>query len=222
MQKWYYRQIFLKKKLKKRRYFWHFFIGKQERRKQRRDWLVGKEGRTSFCCCCSWMALLNFHLSTPPSHFSNSPSSSSSLSKSPSLSLLPTCSISCKNPSKFFIIHGTRNSGLFRIRAMTPSFGSRLEETVRKTVADNPVVVYSKSWCSWVPHLLFLYLCLCFGVKGWIFLVIRNLVCLIFDDHYVCVCVFLFFASVTLSLNFFFWCFEIGFFGYLMSKSSIW
>ncbi|KAF8007039.1 hypothetical protein BT93_K1136 [Corymbia citriodora subsp. variegata] len=29
------------------------------------------------------------------------------------------------------------------------SFGSRLEETVRKTVAENPVVVYSKSWCSY-------------------------------------------------------------------------
>ncbi|KAL8146869.1 glutaredoxin-C5, chloroplastic-like isoform X2 [Apium graveolens] len=92
------------------------------------------------------MALLNFHLSTPQLHFSNSPSS---LSRTPPLSLLPTCSISCKNPSKFSIIHGTRNSGLFRVRAMTPSFGSRLEETVRKTVTDNPVVVYSKSWCSY-------------------------------------------------------------------------
>ncbi|KAK3415282.1 hypothetical protein EUGRSUZ_H00830 [Eucalyptus grandis] len=29
------------------------------------------------------------------------------------------------------------------------SFGSRLEEAVRKTVAENPVVVYSKSWCSY-------------------------------------------------------------------------
>lgn len=28
------------------------------------------------------------------------------------------------------------------------SFGSRMEETVKKTVADNPVVIYSKSWCS--------------------------------------------------------------------------
>ncbi|KAK1397930.1 Glutaredoxin-C5, chloroplastic [Heracleum sosnowskyi] len=92
------------------------------------------------------MALLNFNLSTPPSHFSNSPSSS--LSKTPSLSLLPTCSISYTNPSNLSIIRGT-SSGLFRIRAMTPSFGSRLEETVKKTVTDNPVVVYSKSWCSY-------------------------------------------------------------------------
>nr|CAB3483849.1 unnamed protein product [Digitaria exilis] len=29
------------------------------------------------------------------------------------------------------------------------SFGSRMEETVKKTVADNPVVIYSKSWCSY-------------------------------------------------------------------------
>ncbi|WOH01824.1 hypothetical protein DCAR_0521209 [Daucus carota subsp. sativus] len=89
------------------------------------------------------MALLNFHLSTPPPHFSHSPS------KAPSLSLRPTCSITHKTPSKFSIIHASRNSGLFRVRAMTPSFGSRLEETVRKTVSDNPVVVYSKSWCSY-------------------------------------------------------------------------
>ncbi|CAM8923186.1 unnamed protein product [Rhodiola kirilowii] len=30
-----------------------------------------------------------------------------------------------------------------------PTFGSRLEESVKKTVADNPVVVYSKTWCSY-------------------------------------------------------------------------
>uniref|UniRef100_A0A804NPB6 Glutaredoxin domain-containing protein n=1 Tax=Zea mays TaxID=4577 RepID=A0A804NPB6_MAIZE len=29
------------------------------------------------------------------------------------------------------------------------SFGSRMEESVKKTVADNPVVIYSKSWCSY-------------------------------------------------------------------------
>ncbi|XP_050363808.1 glutaredoxin-C5, chloroplastic [Argentina anserina] len=29
------------------------------------------------------------------------------------------------------------------------SFGSRLEESVKKTVEDNPVVVYSKTWCSY-------------------------------------------------------------------------
>ncbi|XP_021763370.1 monothiol glutaredoxin-S10-like [Chenopodium quinoa] len=29
------------------------------------------------------------------------------------------------------------------------SFGSRLEESVKKTVTENPVVVYSKTWCSY-------------------------------------------------------------------------
>lgn len=29
------------------------------------------------------------------------------------------------------------------------SFGSRLEESVKKTVDENPVVVYSKTWCSY-------------------------------------------------------------------------
>ncbi|XVF21463.1 hypothetical protein REPUB_Repub12eG0092400 [Reevesia pubescens] len=35
------------------------------------------------------------------------------------------------------------------VRGMASSFGSRLEDSVKKTVADNPVVVYSKSWCSY-------------------------------------------------------------------------
>uniref|UniRef100_K3YK86 Glutaredoxin domain-containing protein n=1 Tax=Setaria italica TaxID=4555 RepID=K3YK86_SETIT len=29
------------------------------------------------------------------------------------------------------------------------SFGARMEDSVKKTVADNPVVIYSKSWCSY-------------------------------------------------------------------------
>ncbi|KAI3983189.1 hypothetical protein MKX01_039680, partial [Papaver californicum] len=32
---------------------------------------------------------------------------------------------------------------------MTASFGSRLEENVKKTLSDNPVVIYSKTWCSY-------------------------------------------------------------------------
>ncbi|KAL3620547.1 Monothiol glutaredoxin-S10 [Castilleja foliolosa] len=41
---------------------------------------------------------------------------------------------------------GTRDAGRIRCSA---SFGSRLEETVKKTVGENPVVVYSKTWCSY-------------------------------------------------------------------------
>ncbi|XVE72829.1 hypothetical protein DITRI_Ditri11bG0069800 [Diplodiscus trichospermus] len=42
-----------------------------------------------------------------------------------------------------------RQSKPTSVRGMASSFGSRLEESVKKTVADNPVVVYSKSWCSY-------------------------------------------------------------------------
>lgn len=37
----------------------------------------------------------------------------------------------------------------FSVQAMSESFGSRLEESVKKTVAENPIVVYSKTWCSY-------------------------------------------------------------------------
>lgn len=36
------------------------------------------------------------------------------------------------------------------------SSGSTLEETVKTTVAENPVVVYSKSWCSYVRSIFFI------------------------------------------------------------------
>ncbi|XP_076950782.1 monothiol glutaredoxin-S12, chloroplastic-like [Bidens hawaiensis] len=35
------------------------------------------------------------------------------------------------------------------IHAMSVSLESRLEDTVKKTITDNPVVVYSKTWCSY-------------------------------------------------------------------------
>ncbi|XP_021893722.1 glutaredoxin-C5, chloroplastic isoform X2 [Carica papaya] len=63
-------------------------------------------------------------------------------------------------------IHGTcvgiNGSGerkkLISIQAMAPSsFGSRLEESVKKTVADNTVVVYSKTWCSYSSEVKILF-----------------------------------------------------------------
>nr|GMD20130.1 monothiol glutaredoxin-S10 [Ipomoea batatas] len=36
-----------------------------------------------------------------------------------------------------------------QIRAVSGSFGSRMEESVKRTVGENPVVVYSKTWCSY-------------------------------------------------------------------------
>ena len=50
-----------------------------------------------------------------------------------------------------FGVHRPRSARPVKVRAMSASFGSRLEETVKKTIGENPVVVYSKTWCSWVP-----------------------------------------------------------------------
>ncbi|CAK8571699.1 unnamed protein product [Lathyrus sativus] len=37
------------------------------------------------------------------------------------------------------------------------SFGSRLEETIKNTLSQNPVVVYSKSWCSYCSEVKSLF-----------------------------------------------------------------
>ncbi|XP_042470172.1 monothiol glutaredoxin-S10-like [Zingiber officinale] len=48
---------------------------------------------------------------------------------------------------------GRRRS--FTVRSMSSSssssssFGSRLEESIKKTITEHPVVVYSKTWCSY-------------------------------------------------------------------------
>ncbi|KAJ8616820.1 hypothetical protein MRB53_036192 [Persea americana] len=44
---------------------------------------------------------------------------------------------------------GTSDGTAFVVRSMAASFGSRLEESVRNTVSQNPVVIYSKTWCSY-------------------------------------------------------------------------
>ncbi|TQD74338.1 hypothetical protein C1H46_018402 [Malus baccata] len=48
-------------------------------------------------------------------------------------------------------VHGSsRRWRPMSVQAMaSSSFGSRLEESVKKTVDENPVVVYSKTWCSY-------------------------------------------------------------------------
>ncbi|XP_024018419.1 glutaredoxin-C5, chloroplastic isoform X2 [Morus notabilis] len=51
--------------------------------------------------------------------------------------------------TSFFGVHGSRRCRPISVQAMSSSFGSRLEETVKKTVTENPVVVYSKTWCSY-------------------------------------------------------------------------
>ncbi len=47
-------------------------------------------------------------------------------------------------------LSSTTHNRNFSVQSMASSFGSRLEDSVKKTVVENPVVVYSKTWCSWV------------------------------------------------------------------------
>ncbi|CAK9328603.1 unnamed protein product [Citrullus colocynthis] len=62
---------------------------------------------------------------------------------------------SCTSKSISISKHDPLN-GFLRTRTMSiksvsssSSFGSRLEESVKTTITQNPVVVYSKTWCSY-------------------------------------------------------------------------
>ncbi|XP_062019209.1 monothiol glutaredoxin-S10-like [Rosa rugosa] len=65
------------------------------------------------------------------------------------------CSVPLNNNYSSRSSSGISASGINVRRPMSvksmssSSFGSRLEESVKKTVDENPVVVYSKSWCSY-------------------------------------------------------------------------
>ncbi|KAI4349310.1 hypothetical protein L6164_009915 [Bauhinia variegata] len=52
-------------------------------------------------------------------------------------------------PTTFGNNNGSARCKPLSVQAMSSSFESRLEETVKKTVDENPVVVYSKTWCSY-------------------------------------------------------------------------
>ncbi|KAH6771294.1 Glutaredoxin family protein [Perilla frutescens var. hirtella] len=62
-----------------------------------------------------------------------------------------------KNSIALFCRSGPRSAGLVRVRAMAASFGARMEESVKKTVCENPVVVYSKTWCSYSSEVKLLF-----------------------------------------------------------------
>ncbi|KAI7750141.1 hypothetical protein M8C21_008169 [Ambrosia artemisiifolia] len=87
-------------------------------------------------------------------------STSASLSTTTTtLSLFPSSLSFTINPHKpssnrLFTI---RKHAAFKIHAMTASFGSRLEESIKKTVTDNPIVVYSKTWCSYCSEVKSLF-----------------------------------------------------------------
>lgn len=81
-----------------------------------------------------------------------------SLNPSRSLSHIPTSNPGLVTANNYYTF-GSRTSlsvngrrrrryGAVSVQAMASSFGSRLEESVKKTVSENPVVVYSKTWCS--------------------------------------------------------------------------
>ncbi|XP_006854323.2 monothiol glutaredoxin-S10 [Amborella trichopoda] len=73
------------------------------------------------------------------------PASSSFLSHS-----LPICHRSISNSHSLYS-HGGGERDSCRVvpMAMAASFGSRLEESVKRTVVENPIVIYSKTWCSY-------------------------------------------------------------------------
>ncbi|XP_051118563.1 glutaredoxin-C5, chloroplastic-like isoform X2 [Andrographis paniculata] len=51
-----------------------------------------------------------------------------------------------------------RTAAVVKIRAMcSDSIGSGLEESVKKTLSENPVVVYSKTWCSYSSEVKYLF-----------------------------------------------------------------
>ncbi|KAL3645061.1 Monothiol glutaredoxin-S12, chloroplastic [Castilleja foliolosa] len=51
-----------------------------------------------------------------------------------------------------------QNVGFSSIRSMgSESTGSKLEESVKKTIGENPVVVYSKTWCSYSMQVKYLF-----------------------------------------------------------------
>ncbi|KAL6502934.1 hypothetical protein OROHE_024102 [Orobanche hederae] len=83
------------------------------------------------------------------SFWSPSISSRVPLTGIPALSRFPNHCISTCNSTTSINTprrNGSRNTGPV---ACAATFGSRLEETVKKTVVENPVVVYSKTWCSY-------------------------------------------------------------------------
>ena len=88
---------------------------------------------------------------------------SSSCNRLSSITQSFLCSVPFKNANfrktttkTRFSANGLPRYRNFSVQAMTSSFGSQLEETVKKTIHENPVVVYSKTWCSWVQVLIFM------------------------------------------------------------------
>ncbi|MCL7047481.1 hypothetical protein MKW94_017644 [Papaver nudicaule] len=89
---------------------------------------------TSLCCCSSILSRRT------------SRNAISCLSMS-NISSLRSYDFTTRNRGSVNIIK--KRNGITVVRAMAASFGSRLEENINKTLSDNPVVIYSKTWCSY-------------------------------------------------------------------------
>eukprot|EP00262_Sarcandra_glabra_P007667 TRINITY_DN2056_c0_g1_i1.p1 TRINITY_DN2056_c0_g1~~TRINITY_DN2056_c0_g1_i1.p1 ORF type:complete len:200 (-),score=15.38 TRINITY_DN2056_c0_g1_i1:99-671(-) len=97
---------------------------------------------------CVTCVMNTSYKNTKRCNVSLSPSSSSPLNESPRLMGSSRSPIRLINSNCSHAGGGGRHGPVVRAMA-ADSFGSRLEETVKKTVSENPVVVYSKTWCSY-------------------------------------------------------------------------
>ncbi|XP_045810366.1 monothiol glutaredoxin-S10-like [Trifolium pratense] len=88
--------------------------------------------------------------------FNNNSSSSSSISKIFTFSTPSPIINASSSISRSFTFPRAMSSSPSP-SSSSPSFGSRLEETVKNTLSQNPVVVYSKSWCSYCSEVKSLF-----------------------------------------------------------------
>ncbi|XP_045831341.1 monothiol glutaredoxin-S10-like [Trifolium pratense] len=88
--------------------------------------------------------------------FNNNSSSSSSISKIFTFSTPSPIINASSSISRPFTFPRAMSSSPSP-SSSSPSFGSRLEETVKNTLSQNPVVVYSKSWCSYCSEVKSLF-----------------------------------------------------------------
>lgn len=104
----------------------------------------------------AWQIERHITMALSPSNLTKLTSLSLNSSAFSSFNKIPVCSITLntnfsgkyESSACLYSIYGYRRCRPISVQAMASSFGSRLEESVKKTVSENPVVVYSKTWCS--------------------------------------------------------------------------
>ncbi|WJX18336.1 hypothetical protein P8452_08141 [Trifolium repens] len=95
--------------------------------------------------------------------FNNNNSSPTLSSSSFSISKISTFSTpspiinASSSTSRSFTFPRAMSSSPSPSSSSSSSFGSRLEETIKNTLSQNPVVVYSKSWCSYCSEVKSLF-----------------------------------------------------------------